>query len=1096
MTNDAYNRIGQYFSGRPVESPGASVKDIANMIILNAERKGSQKKKPESNDPSFVGRIFDVLSRPNYAVAEFVREWNETGDPDISAALEGLSGKKKTTFSKVLEEAGMDNNPQRAFLGLGLDVLLDPTTYVGAGLVSKLGKLDKTATVAKVPEKPKNLEELNLNTEAPLAFKRPTEDIETTAEALRPQSVQAVRMSPDVRQKYIDTQSGDIVKSLTAKTGEAEAAVRSKAGLRKEMLASGAVPTVSAKFGISKEILDSIKNLDQMKLSPANVPEIGSYRNKTSNILGDISKAGSPVEKAIQSVRDRFVEADQIKKSVDAAVESKEFMKSTNVLSDGELVKFEKYAKDFTRKVNKNLTPDAQSVAKTVTNLALMSGKSAAQLAVESKAKILDDVISTGKQHTEVNRALTLGLEKDLSKLPEYALHKNKVFEMTMGRMATWWGQADLRRKSLEMISSSANTAAARGVVIDKMFKAVTPDEALQAMKSAQGLGGPVGNPKVAELSDQIQKTMDNLVGQVSGGSVLTRSGVSLNNLNKWMKFYDTGIEFGKGVKKNKLGESLDLTKGTDWAQSWKLAEVTNPKLFMFKVQQAMEQATREKALFDQLGEELGSTVYGKGYTTKLKGYDYVDGYYFPPEIAKQLPRVIKDWSTESWKGHNALLGHYDRVLSMWKAGVTIYRPGHHIRNLIGDVYLGWMDGVNSMKPYLLAARVQKMSGSYQTMADVDRLVDVGALGKEYKAAQAGEVLFKNKSGVPFTGDQIYAVAHQKGLLEHVNVIEDLLDMGSDVKRTVLDIKPFGGKVQAVARGASELQSHNARLAHFIDKVMKSRGKNLNTIFTEAADRSRKWHPSSVDLTQAEKKVGRRVVPFYTWIRKSVPLMLEGLVMNPGKAVIPSKVLQAVQEAQGIETPGREDPFPVDQMFPSWIKDQGIGPVGLPEGLLGSFTNQTPPGYAIMGMGLNPMTDLISQIQNPGKSLSSMITPAVQLPMELLSGKESFTSEPIMGPEARPGAFGEYVGENIPGVSALQSLTGYTPFGDKTKAATRSDQATTEAFANFLTGLGIKGTGPYVRQATYEKSQEGNAAKKFNREQFYADLRRRLEGQE
>lgn len=357
-----------------------------------------------------------------------------------------------------------------------------------------------------------------------------------------------------------------------------------------------------------------------------------------------------------------------------------------------------------------------------------------------------------------------------------------------------------------------------------------------------------------------------------------------------------------------------------------------------------------------------------------------------------------------------------------------------------------------------------------------------------------GKVIFTNKSGVGFTAEQIGAVAHQKGLLEHARTIEDIIDLGD--QRSLLDVKPFGGRVQKVARGASELQSHNARLAHFIDKVIKSRGNDLEDIFEQASRRARKWHPTGLDMTTFEKNVMRRIIPFYSWIRKSTPLLLEGLVMNPGKSVIPSKVYGAIQEAQGIETPGRQDPFPVDQMFPEWLRQEGVGPIGMPgEGLLAKFSNQQPPGYTMLGMGMNPLSQLVAQSQDPGRTLLTGLTPAVQVPLELASGKKLFTGEPITGPESRPGSFKQYIGEQLPVFGSLQNVLGVTPFGSQTKSAAKSGgEAQGEALFNWFTGAGLRGTGPYRSQARYEALAPGKMAKKTGREDFLALLRERLNG--
>jgi len=124
--------------------------------------------KPESQKrKGFWMRALDVLSRPNYAVAEGMRnalkdanERNATPLSQLSAFGSGFgsgfTGKQKTTFSKVIKESDLPepikkNRVVRGIGGFALDVGLDPTTYLGFGLVSK-GAKATAKTTSKIDE--------------------------------------------------------------------------------------------------------------------------------------------------------------------------------------------------------------------------------------------------------------------------------------------------------------------------------------------------------------------------------------------------------------------------------------------------------------------------------------------------------------------------------------------------------------------------------------------------------------------------------------------------------------------------------------------------------------------------------------------------------------------------------------------------------------------------------------------------------------------------------------------------------------------------------------------------------------------------------
>src|SRR5216110_1460990 len=1003
-----YSDIASYFSGSKTPGPGAV--DIAKFILLNADVKRQPVQQKSTNSPSLMSRIFDIISRPEYAIANFVKGVVK-GDPSLRDIGSGLSGTQKTTFSKVLEAAGMPPSAGRAALGFALDVAGDPVSYIPVG-----GAGSKVASLIKGPAKESIVPTLNrlqkvlskgepvnpelfglpakIEAKTPTALVAPIDKIPTGVklpkDVLAPELPSATKIPagqqlpfdlPGVPAKFnlppaiekIMTKAapkearGQLAFNIPKETAAeivAKAATNDPVAIAKTMPRPGiafeprhqaAADEIIKNFNpsrataqINQKFPDTLNAKQQVKLyykaidaakkmakkpewvaSHANkiyaavektmqergfIPRIGTGENvKLSDVIQQMGGPGqakqvldhfsrditpsSPIYDAVQGLRaaNAIDESKSVKFITDKIAESKTALENSGALSDAGTANFNEFLKNFGKKAASSveISPASTKATHDLINYITNSGKTAAQVAIEQKAKMIDEIVSKGRgPRAEINGAITKGLEANLGKIPTWVADQNHAVEFFMGRVATWWGQKDLRPFSLNAIGSSAATAAARGQVLHDLFKGYDQLQRHEALGIVQGYRQAT-SPETARLADEVTKMMSNLVGTAKGNSVVLRSAIDRDLLNKWMRTYKVGFDFTNGKVKDITGKVIDYSKGTDWLNSWKTAEVTSdPEQFLFKLQQAMEQATREKALFDELGERFAAKVPGGAFRTKLEGYPYLEGYYFSEDIAKQLPRVIKDW-THPTTLSNPLMKHYDKLLSMWKSGVTIYRPAHHLRNLIGDAYLGWMDGVNTIRPYMLAARVQRtLRGMYPTLSDVDKLVELGVVSKNMGTPKAGEIIFRNKSGVPFTAEQIAAVAHQKGLLEHARTIEDIIDLGNAGK-----FQPFGGKVQGAARSASELISHNSRLAHFIDKVIKSTGSNLSDIFEQASRRARKWHPTGLDLTDFERKVLRRIIPFYSWLRKSTPLLIEGLVMHPGKAVIPSKLYGSIQES-------------------------------------------------------------------------------------------------------------------------------------------------------------------------------------------------------
>jgi hypothetical protein len=138
---------------------------------------------PHEDGPGVLDRIFDIVTRGQYAAVNAIEHSNKTmakalkdgldlGDADdilkstlgvaaLPAAWEGLSGKKKASFQQLLKKpvgkGGYGLNPTNTagkigvgILGFALDVGLDPTTYIGVGAAKAAVQGGKAATkVAK-----------------------------------------------------------------------------------------------------------------------------------------------------------------------------------------------------------------------------------------------------------------------------------------------------------------------------------------------------------------------------------------------------------------------------------------------------------------------------------------------------------------------------------------------------------------------------------------------------------------------------------------------------------------------------------------------------------------------------------------------------------------------------------------------------------------------------------------------------------------------------------------------------------------------------------------------------------------------------------
>jgi hypothetical protein len=645
-------------------------------------------------------------------------------------------------------------------------------------------------------------------------------------------------------------------------------------------------------------------------------------------------------------------------------------------------------------------------------------------------------------------------------------IEQHKVVEGIMTKFATWWGAKDLKPFSREYIDTARNVAAAFSETIKPLVTRTTATARHNAWAVATGKIS-AGTPEEQELANQFRYLAERLMGTHgitdNAEAVVLRSGTVMKELNEELP---KSLQFIDHAGTDSLGRSYDY-RNANWMHSWREWEVKEPPEALYQLTRALQMVTRKNAMWDDAAVRWGLPAKRAEFQHPVAGIDRLAGMYFPKQIADQLTNLQKQLNRDVFKTPNKAVELFDKVQRMWKTGVTIYAPSHHIRNLNGDVYLAALDGVVSPRPYAISAQVLRAFPTrYKSLEDVFNIMDP-ALKEKALRARPGNVVLTTKYGDRVTAEQLYQAAEAKGLLIRAVHIEDLLgDTAPALGTFGASFKPLGGRVYDFATRASELRDHWVRLAHFADVIQKS-NRPLDIAIEQAAQRVRKFHPDGMDLTGIEQNVLRRVIPFYSWMRKATPLVIEGAVMNPRITMVFSKAMANMQTLTGIESEGPGDPFPMDQMFPDWLKEKGIGPVLQPGSGLGRDENWRgkAPGYTIINP-TNPFIDQVSQLGSPQKTILSSLTPAARIPIELLTGQTSL-GIPL---ENQEGGVPGYLAQQIPAVS----------IGARVSGLTRDNEPyNPEQLINYLTSAGVTGTGPYKAQGQTEiRQQLLNLAKK------------------
>lgn len=670
-------------------------------------------------------------------------------------------------------------------------------------------------------------------------------------------------------------------------------------------------------------------------------------------------------------------------------------------------------------------------------------------------------------------------------------------------------GYKELRPLALKNISARRSSATTRAHHITQILNSVPEKEHKYFWNEVRGVL-PVSLKHSAAV-DQMQKMIGNLFGEsgilekFAGNTAISRSGIPVAHLNKHIRI--AGIKdfhFISQVKDPTTGKLLDLD-GPEILQSWRSYIPENEdalRKFVFGLTQGVENAMVEYSTFANVGAIWGSKVSKEGFIKVTDMHPAIDDMYFPKDIVSQLgalARGIDEFHEPI--GSSGIMRLYDDALRTWKTGVTIYAPSHHIRNMIGDVFLAWLDGVSNPIYYKRAAQVLK--ANYHRYSDIkdNALPLQDLLGSSRETEIIAEILGQTQKKMPsgnrviarvragnkshkVTINQVYQMAFRQGLLPHSSVIEDLPGSETLMERLADrfhpgkagPFQPFKGKVASGARKLSESREHYARMAHYLYAIEHTKGRDLEEVFRKAADRVRKYHPDGLDLTNTEKRVFRRLFPFYSWTRKAIPLVVEGIVTNPAKIMAYPKLMSGIQESQGIDS-NVSNPWPEDQLFPDWLNGNVIGPVLSPSSAFAKAIARSDDetGYTVINPG-NPATDIMEDFfNNPVKGIGNMVTPGIKIPAELAFNTEYLTGAPIQDKT-------EYIDKNIPMLATASRLThgalgtGLLEGGDLRGKET--EPYNIPGLINYLTAAGIIDTGRYEKSAEFDLKKRLTEEKK------------------
>lgn len=600
----------------------------------------------------------------------------------------------------------------------------------------------------------------------------------------------------------------------------------------------------------------------------------------------------------------------------------------------------------------------------------------------------------------------------------------SKVMPIVSRRAGEEMLHEDLVQGEMMFKSLTSHTA----IRLNKLARVVPKDQLAQLLNNVRR-NIPHPNPAMAGPQAELADIWAQMFGREGQNALIDnaffRENTNVHHLNGLLDYYHVGQQFDVEAAQTAAKENgtTFLSELSKQPQDWK---IDDPADFLNKTYTSFVAAQTHQTIAHQFVKmatdmNLVSRVPKTGYALVANdsGKSIMAKYlpadvYFDDMILRQM-NVVDNIMQDSFKWDSRLNDFiknvFDPVQSAWKYGMTLINPSHHIRNAVSDASLTFMaNGIRGKNSYTHAAQAMATHNGYSNWDAIKALQGLEQL------PNAGKVVAHGKLG-QLTADGLYAAAQNRGNLPNYKVLEQLEEMhGQGGLAKAWDRATESNVAQKIG-GISEARDHYFRLAHFSQYVEQNvnntkRFKTMKDLLDTASAETRRWHPDGSDLTSTERQVFRRLVPFYSWQRKSIPLIIEAMLTHPGRVSAFPKASYNIAVAMGVNPDSLSDPFPTDQMFPSYLTTQLSGPLFKVDGKYyglnpGIASNDTLNTY----VGNNPLQGILGQV-----------SPIIRSPFELASGSN-------VGTGGKINDFSDYLDSNTPIAGPISRMTGTSVTG-------------------------------------------------------------------
>lgn len=326
-------------------------------------------------------------------------------------------------------------------------------------------------------------------------------------------------------------------------------------------------------------------------------------------------------------------------------------------------------------------------------------------------------------------------------------------------------------------------------------------------------------------------------------------------------------------------------------------------------------------------------------------------------------------------KDQSRFLMAYDKVTSLLKLNMTVVNPAFHMRNLYSNAFQTYLSlGISALNPKFQAQTLKALNSKGRLASDAvievtDKSGNIteihwsdvleqakarGVLGKDYFNEEASMMMGANTKGL--FGDKLKNI--------------DPTNTGNFI--------PY--KLGAKVGSAFEDYS---RLLHFAAAIKQGQS------WSEAADTVNKFMIDYSDLTPFEQNTLRRVIPFYTWMKKNTALQVENILQNPGRYQMYAKAINSMENSN------EDDGGLVDKsILPRYLQGQVQTPFRARRGYNGDYN----PIFWNTALPINDLNKI--DVFNPKgivQDILGSVTPLLKAPAEQVLNYNTYFEKPIVG---------------------------------------------------------------------------------------------------